>query len=137
MTSSRGSVGFPGSGNKWLRSLIVSATGYFVSSVIYPNRINDRATCMGYNMPPWDGTTILTRSHDAGYEITRPDKRISLPILKNRKEVKLEDVSEVLFNFRGILLIRNPWEAILSSFQHTNAQSYCKSIKTINSDGKT
>jgi len=80
----------------------------------------------GYGEPIWEGSTILTRTHDAGYRIHRPEQLTSYSA--DHKRAKLEDVSKLAFNYRGILLFRNPWEAIFSSWQHLRVKSYRKAI---------
>lgn len=121
-----------GSGNKWIEQLIQFATGYYISDIIRPDRVT-RGFLGRFKVkvPSWQGMTTLTRSHDAGYRIIRPTRRVSINSTET-KRVKLENVSEIVFNFRGILIIRNPWEAIFSSYQHIHAHSFVRTINDLN-----
>jgi len=78
-------------------------------------------------VPIWEGTTITTATHDVGYELFRRKRRAAYGPLSKR--VKLDEISSPLFKFRGILLFRNPWDAIFSLWQHKKARNMTRSIR--------
>jgi hypothetical protein len=106
----RALVSFPGSGNSWLRYLIESATGIFTGS-IFNDKSLYRSELRGEMSPPNDGRTIVQKTHH--------DSTIGLlgglnPKHGKRKLQAYVKVSELVFGYRGILLIRNPFDALLS-----------------------
>lgn len=81
---------YPGSGNTWLRYLIEGATGIFTGSRYKDLQIQMYG--LWGEIRDWqDGTTIVQKTHDS-----HPDH------VKND------------FGGRGILILRNPYDAILS-----------------------
>jgi len=81
---------YPGSGNTWLRYLIEGATGVFTGSRYKDLQIQMYG--LWGEMRDWqDGTTIVQKTHDC-----HPDH------VKND------------FGGRGILILRNPYDAVLS-----------------------
>jgi len=122
-------VSFPGSGNSWLRMLLVGITGVFISS-IYPGDDSqfqskgidkfalDFILCQirgfylivlpnvantSYQIPVNCGCTLLQKTHDFSLDAVL----YSLPEAQRTKT--LEE-----FNGKGILIIRNPFKAIRS-----------------------
>jgi len=82
---------FPGSGNTWLRFLIESSTGIFTGSRYKDLQIQMYG--LWGEIRSWeDGTTIVQKTHDASEH----------HVLKD-------------FGGRGILILRNPYDAILST----------------------
>jgi len=95
----RALVSFPGSGNSWLRYLIERSSGYFTGSV-YEDKKLFKSGLLGELRSPTDGTTILQKAHH-----------------DNDGVVKFKPV----FGYRGVLIIRNPYDALLSfwNFRYT------------------
>merc|ERR1711936_70942 len=81
---------YPGSGSTWVRYLIEGATGVFTGSIYKDLQLQ----VMGYwgEIRHWrDGTTIVQKTHDGDAQYIRE-----------------------VFNGRGILILRNPYDAVLS-----------------------
>lgn len=96
----RALVSFPGSGNSWLRYLIENASGYFTGSV-YNDKQLYNSGLLGELCPPNDGTTIVQKTHHN--------------VAGNTKNIKgYVKLSELMFGYRGILVIRNPYDALVS-----------------------
>jgi len=82
---------FPGSGNTWLRFLIESATGVFTGSRYKDLQIQMYG--LWGEIRSWeDGTTIVQKTHDASKHHVTKD-----------------------FGGRAIIIVRNPYDAILST----------------------
>jgi len=82
---------YPGSGNTWLRYLIEGATGFFTGSRYKDLQIQMYG--LWGEIRNWeDGTTIVQKTHDA-----------------NQHHVQVD------FKGRAILILRNPYDAILST----------------------
>ncbi|CAB4055931.1 unnamed protein product [Lepeophtheirus salmonis] len=85
-------VSYPGSGNTWLRYLLDTSVGIFTGSRYKDLEI--QSSGMWGEIRPWnDGSTLVQKTHDASH-------------------------GHVLTDFkggRGLLLIRNPYDAILSN----------------------
>lgn len=121
-------VSFPGSGNSWLRMLLVGITGMFISSVYagddtqfqskgiaqfektVKQNNSTRQLCVfepvantSYQIPVDCGCTLLQKTHDFSLDAVL----YSLPEANRTKT--LEE-----FNGKGILIIRNPFKAIRS-----------------------
>ncbi|XP_046642445.1 WSC domain-containing protein 2-like [Daphnia pulicaria] len=97
-------VSFPGSGNSWLRMLLVGVTGVFISS-IYPgedSQFKSKANT-SYQIPVNCGCTLLQKTHDFSLDAVL----YRLPEAQRTKT--LEE-----FKGKGILIIRNPFKAIRS-----------------------
>jgi len=97
-------VSFPGSGNSWLRLLIEAATGIFTGSFYNDNLL--QSYLLGENRFD-DGTTILQKTHH--YSLDKTD------FVNKDFEGRITHMK--YFNKKGILLIRDPYRAILSYFQ--------------------
>jgi len=85
---------YPGSGSTWVRYLIECASGVFTGSVYKDLELQLK----GYwgEIRDWrDGTTIVQKTHDSGPELIRNE-----------------------FHGRGILIMRNPYDAVLSKFNY-------------------
>ncbi|KAK4027065.1 hypothetical protein OUZ56_016084 [Daphnia magna] len=97
-------VSFPGSGNSWLRMLLVGITGMFISSVYTgeDTQFQSKANT-SYQIPVDCGCTLLQKTHDFSLDAVL----YSLPEANRTKT--LEE-----FNGKGILIIRNPFKAIRS-----------------------
>merc|ERR1712062_466171 len=85
---------YPGSGSTWVRYLIEGATGVFTGSVYKDLELQ----MMGFwgEIRDWrDGTTIVQKTHDGGAQYIRE-----------------------VFKGRGILILRNPYDAVLSKLNY-------------------
>jgi len=105
----RALVSFPGSGNSWLRYLLQCSSGIFTGSVYHDKYMFSRGF-LGENKPPNDGRTIVQKTHhDTTYLTSR---RLHQAYVK---------LTELVFGYRGILLIRNPYDAFVAhwNFIHT------------------
>ena len=104
----RALVSYPGSGNSWLRYLLDGCTGVFTGS-IFKDRSLSAAGLLGEDREPNDGSTIVQKTHH---------DTVSVDLRTRQKFAKL---TELMFGYRGILLIRNPYDAIRShwNFLHT------------------
>ncbi|KAI9559232.1 hypothetical protein GHT06_016021 [Daphnia sinensis] len=100
-------VSFPGSGNTWLRTILMGITGLFIGSV-YDSTFHSDANNRSYKLPTDCNCWLLQKTHDFSlYE--NPGR---LPLANPRTLEKFEG--------KGILLIRNPFKAIQSylNFEH-------------------
>jgi len=104
----RALVSYPGSGNSWLRYLLDGCTGVFTGSV-FLDRSLSAAGLLGEDRDPNDGSTIVQKTHH---------DTLSLDVRTRQSYAKL---TELMFGYRGILLIRSPYDAIRShwNFWHT------------------
>ncbi|CAL4108252.1 unnamed protein product, partial [Meganyctiphanes norvegica] len=91
---------FPGSGNTWLRFLIQSVSGIFTGSV-YNDRQLAAKGFYGENEMPECGCTSIVKTH--GYCL------VGLP---QTRWQRVRDVEK--FFGRGLLLVRNPYDAIIA-----------------------
>lgn len=97
-------VSFPGSGNSWLRMLLMGATGVFIRSVydgddsLFQSKANHT-----YRLPLDCGCTLLQKTHDFTL-----DAALFYLHVSNRTQV-IEQ-----FQHKGVLIIRNPFTAIRS-----------------------
>jgi hypothetical protein len=107
----RALVSFPGSGNSWLRYLIECATGVFTGSV-YHDRIIYSSGLLGECRPPNDGSTIVQKTH---HDTTF--------LSSHRTRQAYIKLTELMFGYRGILLIRNPYDALVSYWNFMHSKS--------------
>lgn len=94
-------VSFPGSGNTWVRYLIETSSGVFTGSVYTDRNIISKGF-YGEAVPPDCGCTAVQNTH--GFALAG--------LVPKYKEQRSAEVT--LFRGRGILLLRNPYEALLS-----------------------
>ncbi|XP_068082080.1 uncharacterized protein [Anabrus simplex] len=94
-------VSFPGSGNTWVRYLLETASGVFTGSVYTDRQIIIKGF-YGEAVPPDCGCTAVQKTH--GFSLAG---LVPIGVGQRAAEVKL-------FRGRGILLVRNPYEALLS-----------------------
>nr|XP_018917676.1 PREDICTED: WSC domain-containing protein 1-like [Bemisia tabaci] len=94
-------VSFPGSGNTWVRYLIETTTGIFTGSV-YADKLIFSKGFFGERESPDCGCTSVQKTH--GFALAG-----AVPKLPTEKTAEVS-----LFNGRAILLLRNPYEALLS-----------------------
>ena len=99
---------FPGSGSTWVRYLIEGATGVFTGSIYKDLQL--QMTGFWGEIRDWrDGTTVVQKTHDGEAQYIRSVKCwelffVLIPVLCSRE----------VFHGRGILILRNPYEAVLS-----------------------
>ncbi|XP_069693741.1 sialate:O-sulfotransferase 1-like [Periplaneta americana] len=94
-------VSFPGSGNTWVRYLLETASGVFTGSIYIDRRIISKGF-YGEAVPPDCGCTVVQKTHGFALEGL-------VPVSLSQRTAELK-----LFRGRGILLVRNPYEALLS-----------------------
>ena len=103
----RALISYPGSGNTWTRYLLEAATGVFTGSVFNDKTIF-KAGHYGETVDFMDGTTILQKTHYTASYKNHINK----------------------FGGRAVLVIRNPYEAILSNWNWIRTQSHTKTVAT-------
>ena len=120
----RALISYPGSGNTWTRYLLEAATGVFTGSVFNDKTIF-KAGHYGEMADFMDGTTILQKTHHRAVYTKFYDKK-DLSWRKNQINI---------FGGRAVLVIRNPYEAILSYWNFKKTQSHTKTVasKSLNS----
>jgi len=92
--------------------LIDSSTGIFTGSLFNDQELFE-AGLHGEMKWPNDGSTIVQKTHHDA--INSLDLARMSPGQSNRRKIQaFVKVSELVFGYRGILLIRNPYEALLS-----------------------
>lgn len=97
-----GLVSYPSSGNTWLRYLVEGATGYFTGSMYNDLMLGTKG--LYGEVVPWDsGMTVAIKSHGhtTGQGVEQP----------RELQVNYNNFEE--FDKRAILLIRNPFRAII------------------------
>jgi len=85
-------------------------TGIFTGSV-FDDKYIAKNGLLGEKRPPSDGSTIVQKTHhDTLYRTTnrRPYLRLA----------------ELMFNYRGIILIRNPYYALVSYWNYIKTHSH-------------
>ena len=111
-------VSYPGSGNTWIRYLVEAATGVFTGS-IWNDMSIFRAGQYGEIRDHRDGSTILQNTHH---------RSVNDPFyLKYGPAWRREHVAD--FGGRGVLVIRNPYKAILSHWNWQGTQSHTKTAE--------
>ena len=113
----RALVSYPGSGNTWIRYLVEAATGVFTGSIFNDKSIL-RAGHHGETRDPRDGSTILQKSHHRALYVRQYSK---FGPAWRRQHV-------ALFGGRGVLVIRNPYKAILSYWNFKRTKSHTKTV---------
>ena len=107
-------VSFPRSGNSWIRQLIEAMTGVFTGS--FYNAESLKGDFWGESS--WrDGNTIVQKSHHRAL-ITENYEDLDLPW-------RLVHMS--YFQNKGILLIRDPYKAIMSYWHLKKSSTYTQS----------
>jgi len=108
-----GFTGFPGSGNTWIRFILEAATGISTQAQNPPSvrKHQDRGCFLTFN------------HHTALDELEDQQRGVFYPMWPG---IRLENL--LYFNGRAILLIRNPFKAIISSFIHLNFGTYSDSL---------
>ena len=113
----RALVSYPGSGNTWTRYLVEAATGVFTGSVFTDKSIvavGHYGEARDYN----DGSTILQKSHHRAVYTPHYDE---LNLAWRKKHIKQ-------FGGRGVLVIRNPYKAILSYWNFKMTRSHTETV---------
>jgi len=108
---------YPGSGNTWIRYLIEGASGMFTGSIYNDQKIY-QAGHWGENRNYLDGTTILQKTHHR-----------SLYSLSNKTlQWRINHIKK--FKGRAVLVIRNPFDAILSYYNYRGTHSHTKKLNS-------
>ena len=113
----RALASYPGSGNTWIRYLIEAATGIYTGS-IFKDKSIIKAGHHGEARNFKDGSTILQKTHHRAIYIER-----YAHYGVNWRTRHIRD-----FGGRGVVVIRNPYKAILSYWNFKNTQSHTKTI---------
>ena len=113
----RALVSYPGSGNTWIRYLVEAATGVFTGSIFNDKSIL-RAGHYGEARNFNDGTTILQKTHHRALYVSQY-KHYGLDWRKHHVQQ---------FSGRGVLVIRNPYKAILSYWNFKRTKSHTKTV---------
>jgi len=94
--------------------MIECASGYFTGSV-YDDKELLSAGLLGEFRPANDGSTIVQKTHhDTIYN------------LSSRQRKAYTKLSELMFGYRGLLLIRNPYDALVSYWNFINTRGHTK-----------
>ena len=117
----RALVSYPGSGNTWTRYLVEAATGVFTGSFYHNKGIINKGL-YGEAREYSDGSTLLQKTHHA-----MPQSKIF------KLEWRLDHIRK--FGGRAVLVIRNPYKAIISfyNFYQTGSQKKSVSAKRLQS----
>ena len=114
----RALVSYPGSGNSWTRYLLEAATGVFTGSV-YSNQGIIKAGLYGEARDYRDGSTLLQKTHH------NIDQSKIFELEWRQKQIRQ-------FGGRGVLVIRNPYKAIISFYNYGQTRSQTKSVAAQN-----
>ena len=107
-------VSFPRSGNSWLRQLIEAMTGVFTGSFYNADSLKEDF----WGESSWrDGTTIVQKTHHRAL-ITENYENLDLP---------WRLVHMAYFKEKGILLVRDPYKAIMSYWHLKKSLTYTQS----------
>jgi len=115
--ATRALVSYPGSGNTWIRYLIEGATGLYTGSIFNDKSIL-RAGHAGEGRRYTDGSTILQKTHHRSLYVSSY-RHYGLPWRK-------EHIST--FKGRAVVVVRNPYKAILSYWNFFNTKSHTRVI---------
>ena len=113
----RALVSYPGSGNTWTRYLVEAATGVFTGSIFNDKSIL-RAGHHGEARDFQDGSTILQKSHHRALYVSHYSRYG--PAWRRHHVAH--------FGGRGVLVIRNPYKAILSYWNFKRTKSHTKTV---------
>ena len=103
-------VSFPGSGNTWARLLIEAVTGYYTGSV-YSDKYLYAGGFIGEKEKWRNGRTILIKNHDHKRNLSNEAKGV-------------------------VLLVRNPYDAILAEFNRFQSSNHTGSASLENFNSK-
>lgn len=110
-------VSYPGSGNTWIRYLIEGAGGVFTGSV-YGDMSIFNAGHWGELRNFTDGSTFLQKTH---HRAIYKKEHLNYTMKWRKNNVQQ-------FNGRAVLVIRNPFDAILSYYNFKRTQSHTKKL---------
>ena len=110
----RALVSYPGSGNTWTRYLVEAATGVFTGSIYHNEGIINEGL-YGEAREYSDGSTLLQKTHHA-----MPQSKIF------KLEWRLDHIRK--FGGRAVLVVRNPYKAIISFYNFYQTGSQKKSV---------
>jgi len=113
----RALVSYPGSGNTWVRYLVEGATGLYTGSIFNDKTIL-RAGHHGEGREYKDGSTIMQKTHHRSIYIER----------YRQYDFKWREDHVSSFEGRAVLVIRNPYKAILSYWNFFNTKSHTNVI---------
>ena len=106
-------VSYPGSGNTWVRYLIEGATGVFTGSVFDDTSLVGEGH-WGEERKWDDGSTIVQKTHHRALYLYKYE---GYGLKWKKEQVKG-------FGGRGVVLVRNPYKAILSYWNFFNTKSH-------------
>ena len=118
----RALVSYPGSGNTWTRYLVEAATGVFTGSV-YSDPGIYTAGHLGERREYSDGSTLLQKTHHSAVGESHNS------LTWRRHHIKQ-------FGGRAVLVIRNPYKAILSYWNLLQTGSQTKTADSGTLKGK-
>ena len=112
----RALASYPGSGNTWIRYLIEGASGIYTGSIFYDKSIAS-AGHHGEMRNHTDGSTILQKTHHRAIYVPHYSK-YSL-------QWRMDHIN--MFGGRAVVVIRNPFKAILSYWNYISTKSHTAS----------
>jgi len=113
----RALASYPGSGNTWIRYLIEGASGIFTGSVFNDKSI-DNAGHHGETRNFKDGSTILQKTH---HRTIINSQYATFSLAWRQEHINM-------FGGRGVVVVRNPFKAVLSYWNYVSTQSHTKSV---------
>ncbi len=122
-------AGLQGSGTRLLKQYVMEASGLFLGWERRDSKGNKWTNCEGWEVfgsfqkkwSPWDGTAPLTVTHSFANELERWSVKSRL--ISQREGMRLREVVDS-YGYKGVLLVRNPWDAALSFWKHRQVGVY-------------
>jgi len=117
------------SGSSFLAQLIERTSGFVVGAVV-PTVPNEYVFTQSHcNLHIWDGKSILIESRDTLYH--QLPNWYKKTMAYEGEEVSWPVLSKIFFQYKGILIVRNPWNVIISSRMATQEiMRFCSCTKT-------
>lgn len=113
----RALASYPGSGNTWIRYLVEGSSGLYTGSV-FNDRSILRAGHYGEGRNYLDGSTILQKTHHRSIYV---DKYKAYGLSWRKEQIES-------FGGRAVIVVRNPYKAILSYWNFYNTKSHTSLI---------
>ncbi|EFX88990.1 hypothetical protein DAPPUDRAFT_233913 [Daphnia pulex] len=107
---------FPGSGVTWTRQMIEGLTGIYTGSVHVRDPLpyrEDNEENMGITDNPFCGCTLIDKDHEATSGIFERKQYLELLHVKEYSQI-----INVTYNYRGVLLLRNPMDVVFAHQNH-------------------